>query len=181
MFHFRRSSLVNTFGMSPVETSFFRHYALREPVNNVLTMIQPSLDKYSLDTAEPEPVLLSATSLTNEVILVLDTFFHVIVWIGKTIHLWKEAKYHENEQYQHLKVLLEVPIEDAKNLIRARFPIPLYVECVQNTSQARFLTASVDPGQITGLGQQQGETVNTEDASLQRFLEHLQKFAVQPE
>uniref|UniRef100_A0A6B2KYB8 Protein transport protein SEC23 n=1 Tax=Arcella intermedia TaxID=1963864 RepID=A0A6B2KYB8_9EUKA len=179
LFHLRRCCLVNVFGSSPDETVFYRHYLSKEPTGNILTMIQPALDSYSLSNSEPVPVLLSATSLLPDVLLVLDTFFHVVVWTGSTIASWRNAKYHEQEEYFNLKQLLEVPVADAEQLLQARFPTPLFVVCDQNTSQARFLLAVVDPGQTSSLGKTVGEAVNTEDASLQRFMEHLKKFSVQ--
>eukprot|EP01123_Difflugia_compressa_P012887 TRINITY_DN5716_c0_g1_i1.p1 TRINITY_DN5716_c0_g1~~TRINITY_DN5716_c0_g1_i1.p1 ORF type:complete len:750 (-),score=123.34 TRINITY_DN5716_c0_g1_i1:78-2327(-) len=180
MFHLRRCCLVNIFGNSPDETAYYRHYLQKETTSNILTMLQPSLDSYSVTSPEPAPVLLSATSLLPEVVLVLDTFFHVVVWCGSTIASWRGSKYHELPEYSNLKQLLEIPVQDAEQILSNRFPYSLFVQCDQNTSQARFLLAVVDPGQTSALGQV-GESVNTEDASLQRFMDHLKKFVVKSE
>eukprot|EP01125_Pyxidicula_operculata_P000171 TRINITY_DN1024_c0_g1_i1.p1 TRINITY_DN1024_c0_g1~~TRINITY_DN1024_c0_g1_i1.p1 ORF type:complete len:759 (+),score=166.35 TRINITY_DN1024_c0_g1_i1:50-2326(+) len=184
MFHLRRCPLVNIFGNSPDETAFFRHYLQRESTSSILTMIQPGLDEYSLSSDEPMPVLLSSTSLKKDVILLLDTFFHVVIWSGDTIGKWRKAGYHQKEEYANLKQLMEAPLEDVKNTLSGRFPYPIYVECDQGTSQARFLLATVDPAHTSTtelVTPGSGEQVNTEDASLQRFMDHLKKFSVQPE
>lgn len=71
-------------------------------------MIQPSLEAYTLN-GEPFPVLLSAKSLEPDRILVLDTFFQVVIWTGENIAQWRKAGYHNDPQYIHLKNLLEAP------------------------------------------------------------------------
>jgi hypothetical protein len=103
---------------------------LRENVSNILTMVQPSLDAYALNQygffnqrgrafliffgtkyflrEEPAPVLLSSKSVKPDIMLLLDTFFHVVVFSGETIAKWRNARYHEQESYENLKLLLEV-------------------------------------------------------------------------
>ena len=56
---------------------------MREKVSNCVTMIQPTLDCYSF-TGPPEPALLSANTLAPDVILLLDTYFQIVVWSGAT-------------------------------------------------------------------------------------------------
>jgi protein transport protein SEC23 len=180
MFHLRRGVLVSVFGSSPDETVFFRHYLLREGVANALMMIQPVLDEYSLESPEPMPAMLSSASLKQNTILVLDTFFIVVVWTGGDVAAWRKANYHENPEYANIAALLNAPKEDAERTLSARFPYPLCVICDQGTSQARFLLAAVDPAPIAGPGAT-GQVVNTEDASLTRFMEHLAKFSVDPD
>ena len=48
-------------------------------------MIQPCLMAYHIDNediATPNPVLLNINSLKNDVILLLDTYFKVLIWEG---------------------------------------------------------------------------------------------------
>lgn len=138
--------------------TFYRHYALREGVGNSLVMIQPALDAYQLDrlwfeawfyilicSEEPIPVLLTTASVTADRILVLDTFFHLIIFSGKTIAAWRVAGYHEQEGYENLKKLFEAPLNDVKEILATRYPSPMYIECDFNGSQARFLLAVLDP------------------------------------
>ena len=79
--------------------------------------------------------------------------------------------------------MLEAPVEDASELLSDRFPIPRYIVCDQNGSQARFLLSKLNPstthtsdssyGQASG-----GQMIFTDDVSLQVFMEHLKKLAV---
>ncbi len=73
--------------------------------------------QYNLDTEQATPVLLDIDSLKNNVILLLDTFFYIAVWKGETIAKWEDAKYHEDPNYENVKILLEQPIEDAKYIM----------------------------------------------------------------
>jgi protein transport protein SEC23 len=183
MFYLRRGPLIQVFNNSPDETVFFRYCLLRETVSNCLIMIQPTLDSYTLDN-DPEPVILSAHSVDPKNVLLLDTFFHVIVHYGETIASWRNAGYHTQPEYENLRELLEAPKLDAADLMRDRLPLPIYVETDQRGSQARFLIASLDPAithKVASPGQQQGtpgEIVFTEDASLQTFIDKLKNLTV---
>ena len=108
--------------------------------------------------------------------LILDTYFHVVVHFGKTISAWRNAGYHEQQDYENLKELLEVPKQDAADLIKGRLALPIYVECDQGTSQARFLYATIDPTTTHTTGPSaDGQTVFTEDVNLQVFVDFLKK------
>ena len=48
-------------------------------------MIQPALLQYNFDNAYPTPVPLDIESMKNDVILLLDSYFFVIVWHGDKI------------------------------------------------------------------------------------------------
>jgi protein transport protein SEC23 len=192
MFYFRRGIFSNNFGCSPDETVMFKYYLNKENVSNILLMIQPALDQYIIDrfiihlfsfiftsfspfnvnnySEEPQPVFLSSTSLKEDCVLLLDTFFTVIVWHGKTIVEWKKCGYHEQEEYQNLKELLEIPRIDAESICSKRFPYPLLIECNAKTGPARYLEAVVDPAVV-------GE-INSEDASLKSFLDQLKRVIV---
>jgi protein transport protein SEC23 len=113
MFHLRRSQFLQVFNNSPDETTYYRNILNREDVNNSLIMIQPTLMAYSME-APPQPVLLDSVSIQPNVILLLDTFFQVLVWHGETIAAWRKAKYHENPTYVAFKDLLETPVADAQ-------------------------------------------------------------------
>lgn len=54
-------------------------------------MIQPALVSYSIN-APPQAVLLDATSVRPDVILLLDTFFTLVVFHGATIAGWRDAR-----------------------------------------------------------------------------------------
>jgi len=182
MFHLRRSSFLQTFNATPDESTFFRLMLNRENVANSLTMIQPTLDKYSLE-GPPTPVLLTSKSVAPNCVLLLDTYFHVVVLQGSTVAAWVAAGYHQQPQYENIRQLLEAPKKEAQNLVKSRFPVPLLIECKQGDSLSRHLTAVLDPAFThttapTGVGGD-AQLVFTDDVSLEVFMEHLKKLAVE--
>lgn len=151
---------------------------------NSLVMIQPALLQYSFDEGPPQPVLLDAASLKPNVILLLDSFFHVVIWRGETIQAWMEAGYQEKEEYAHFKALLQAPAEDVKQIMADRFPVPKFVQTNAGGSQARFVTSRVNPSTTHNTEGQcfsapGSSVVLTDDVSLKVFMEHLIRLAVQ--
>lgn len=182
MFHLRRSQFLQVFNSSPDETAFYRYILARENVVNSVLMIQPSLMAYTLE-GPPFPVHLDAESVTADRILMLDTFFHVVIWHGEQIAEWKRDRIQEDPNYAYFGDLLKAPHSDAEFIFSTRFPTPMLIVCDQNDSQSRFLRAKLNPS-IThntpkGYGQSAQPTIFTDDVSLKVFLEHLQKLAVQ--
>ncbi|OLL24880.1 Protein transport protein SEC23 [Neolecta irregularis DAH-3] len=179
MFHLRRSQFLQVFNNSPDETAFYRHVLNRENVNNSLTMIQPTLTSFTFDKP-PEPVLLDSVSIKPDAILLLDTFFHILIFHGETIAQWRKAGYQDQEGYQNFKELLEAPRADAGELLVDRWPIPRYIVCDSGGSQARFLLSKLNPSttHMSGnmYGGPQGAAIFTDDVSLQTFMEHLKKY-----
>lgn len=182
MFHLRRSQFLQVFNNSPDETAFYRHCLNREDLTNSLIMIQPTLLSFGFDK-EPEPVLLDSVSIKPDTILLLDTFFHILIFHGETIAQWRKAGYQEQEEYANFKSLLEQPREEATELLVDRFPLPRFIDTDAGGSQARFLLSKLNPSnthQTTGTyGASAGSAVVlTDDVSLQTFMSHLQKLAV---
>jgi len=114
MFHLRRSQFLQVFNNSPDETAFYRHVLNHEDVSNSLIMIQPTLDSYTFDQEGGQPVLLDSASIQPTHILLLDTFFHILIFHGETIAEWRKAGYQEQEGYENFAALLELPKEDAR-------------------------------------------------------------------
>ncbi|KAL9940559.1 hypothetical protein V8E36_000047 [Tilletia maclaganii] len=182
MFHLRRSQFLQVFNNSPDETAFYRHVLNAEDVNNSLIMIQPTLMSYGFDSP-PQPVLLDSVSIKPDVVLLLDTFFHILIFHGETVAQWRKAGYQDQEGYENFKELLENPKADAQDLLTDRFPIPRYIVCDQNGSQARFLLSKLNPSTTHMSGGMygnaaSGQTIFTDDVSLQVFMEHLKRLAV---
>ncbi|GAQ79816.1 Sec23 protein transport family protein [Klebsormidium nitens] len=179
MFHLRRSQFLQVFNNSPDETAFFRLMLNREGVLGSLIMIQPTLLSYSFD-GPPVPVLLDVSSIGPDRILLLDSYFNVVVHYGATIAQWRKLGYQNDPAHEHFKKLLETPVQDAEAFIADRCPIPKVIECDQGGSQARFLLAKLNPS-ATHNSQQfgQGEVIFTDDVSLQVFTDHLARLAVQ--
>lgn len=185
IFHLRRSQFIQVFNNSPDETSFYRHSLFVEDTLGSLVMIQPTLLAYSF--SEPtHAVLLDTSSIQPDRILLMDTFFQIVVFHGETIAAWKKAGYQEQEGYESFKQLLEAPINDANELMMTRFPMPRYIVCDQGSSQARFLLSKVNPsvthnstmGYYGDPGAAGAAPVLTDDVSLQVFMEHLKKLSV---
>jgi protein transport protein SEC23 len=76
-------------------------------------MIQPTLMSYGFDQP-PQPVLLDSISIKPDVILLLDTFFHILIFHGETIAQWRKAGYQDQEGYENFKELLEAPKADSE-------------------------------------------------------------------
>ena len=182
MFNLRRSQFVQVFNNSPDETAYYRMILWRENVLNSLVMIQPTLMAYSFN-GPPEPVLLDVCSIAADRILVLDAYFSVVIFHGQTIASWRKANYQDQPEHAAFAQLLAAPKADAGQILGKRFPVPRLVDCDQNGSQARFLLAKLNPsatynssGQMGGGG---SDIIFTDDVSLQVFMEHLKRLAVQ--
>mmetsp|Transcript_7331 Transcript_7331/g.8090 ORF Transcript_7331/g.8090 Transcript_7331/m.8090 type:complete len:812 (+) Transcript_7331:101-2536(+) len=180
MFHLRRSQFLSLFNSSPDEAAYYRYILIRENTTNSLVMIQPTLLSYSFN-GPPQAALLDAESVRPDTILLLDTFFHVVVFHGETIAAWREERYHEQEEHASFRALLEAPQSDAQLIMDSRFPVPRYIVCDQHKSEARFLMAKLNPSVThnSDLGGSGGAQVNTDDVSLRVFMEHLMKLSVQ--
>lgn len=183
MFHLRRSQFLQLFNSSPDEAAYYRYILSRENTTNSLVMIQPTLLSYSFN-GPPQAALLDAESVRPDTILLLDTFFHVVVFHGETIAAWREQGYHEQEEHAAFRDLLEAPQSDAQLILEARFPVPRYIVSDQHKSEARFLMAKLNPSVTHNSNLDDGSggsgaQVNTDDVSLRVFMEHLIKLAVQ--
>ena len=164
---------------SPDEASYYRMVLTRENASNSLVMIQPTLMSYSFQ-APPQPAMLDASSVRPDVILLLDTFFYVIVFHGETIAAWRDQGYQDHEEHVHFKNLLHQPLEDANAIMDARFPVPRYIIADQHKSEARFLICKLNPSVThNSTDIHAGQVIPTDDVSLKVFMEHLMKLSVE--
>lgn len=182
MFHLRRSQFMQVFNNSPDESSYYRNKLNREDVTQSLVMIQPILYAYTFN-GPPEPVLLDSTSIQPDRILLLDTFFHILIYHGDTIAKWYKQGYQNQPEYDNFRQLLQAPVDDAQEILQTRFPVPRYILTEYGGSQARFLLNKVNPSQThnTTVGWGGGDgtmPVLTDDVSLQVFMDHLKKLSV---
>ncbi|KAL3506521.1 hypothetical protein ACH5RR_031903 [Cinchona calisaya] len=181
MFNLRRSQFVQVFNNSPDETAYFRMLLNRESINNSVVMIQPSLMAYSFNSL-PAPALLDVASIAADRILLLDSYFSIVIFHGMTVAQWRNMGYQNQPEHQAFAQLLQAPQEDAQIIIRERFPIPRQVVCDQHGSQARFLLAKLNPSATHSSAHEMSagsDIIFTDDVSLQVFIEHLQKLAAQ--
>lgn len=67
-----------------------------------MVMIQSALFKYSTEAVdeegkiEPEPVELDFQEMRDDAVLLMDSYFTVIVWFGDHVQSWKEQKANED-------------------------------------------------------------------------------------
>ncbi|GFY81756.1 Sec23/Sec24 protein transport family protein [Actinidia rufa] len=137
MFNLRRSQFVQVFNNSPDETAYFRMLLNRENITNAAVMIQPSLISYSFNSL-PAPALLDVASISADRILLLDSYFSVVIFHGMTIAQWRSMGYQNQAEHQAFAQLLRAPHDDAQVIIRERFPVPRLVVCDQHGSQVIF-------------------------------------------
>jgi protein transport protein SEC23 len=181
MFNLRRSQFVQVFNNSPDETAYFRMLLNRENITNAAVMIQPSLISYSFDSM-PQPALLDVASISADRILLLDSYFSVVIFHGMTIAQWRNMGYQNQPEHATFAQLLQSPHNDAQMIVRERFPGPRLVICDQHGSQARFLLAKLNPSATYNNAHEMSagsDVIFTDDVSLQVFYEHLQRLAVQ--
>jgi protein transport protein SEC23 len=169
MYHLRRSQFLQVFNNSPDETAFYRHVLNCEDVTNTSVMIQPTLTAYEIDK-DPEPVLLDSLSLTPDRVLLLDTYFHILIYHGETVAAWRRAGYQDREEYTNFKQMLQTPRADAAELLADRFPLPRFIDTEAGGSQARFLLSRLNPSRQGPTGT---SLVLTDDVSLQDFMQYL--------
>lgn len=181
MFHLRRSQFLQVFNNSPDETAFYRHCLNREDLTNSLIMIQPTLISFTFG-ASPVPVLLDSVSIKADVILLLDTFFHILIFHGENIAQWRKAGFQDQDNHANFRELLEAPRKEAGELLVDRFPLPRFINTDAGGSQARFLLSKLNPSTThqnsDSYGSAGSAVVLTDDVSLQTFMGHLQKLAV---
>lgn len=90
---------MQVFNNSPDETAYYRMILNRENVANSVVMIQPSLISYSFHSV-PEPALLDVTAIAADRILLLDSYFIVVVFHGASIAQWRNAGYQNQAEHQ---------------------------------------------------------------------------------
>jgi protein transport protein SEC23 len=184
MFHLRRSAYLAVFNNSPDETAVLRLILLRSNCSDSIVMIQPTLVSYLMNGQPPQPVLLEESSVVSDGILVFDTYFEVLVIRGDTIDAWKKQGYDQQEAYAYFKAFLDSASADAKAIVDNRYLTPRYFEVGLNDPNARIFKNRVNPGRGSqpaggNYGGKEEELVYTDDAPLQKYLEHLKKLAVQ--
>lgn len=59
---------------------------MREDLTNSLIMVQPILYSYGF-SGPPEPVLLDTSSIQSDKILLMDTFFQILIFHGEVIFI----------------------------------------------------------------------------------------------
>nr|KAF6487210.1 Sec23-like protein A, COPII coat complex component [Rousettus aegyptiacus] len=138
MFHLRRSPFLQVFNNSPDESSYYRHHFMRQDLTQSLIMIQPILYAYSF-SGPPEPVLLDSSSILADRILLMDTFFQILIYHGETIAQWRKSGYQDMPEYENFRHLLQAPVDDAQEILHSRFPMPRPVFCFPKSTLPRLI------------------------------------------
>lgn len=63
---------------------------------NCLVMVQSALLKYTMEDPEPESVEMDSREMKEDVVLLMDSYFTVLVWNGEHVQGWKEQKLNED-------------------------------------------------------------------------------------
>lgn len=88
-------------------------------------MMQSALYRYSIN--DPTiPVLLHASSIERDKVLLMDSFFEVRIFLGKDVVEWFARKYQYMNEYEHIIQLLQAPI-DAQEILNTRLPRPRFL------------------------------------------------------
>ncbi|KAG5484959.1 hypothetical protein LSCM1_07035 [Leishmania martiniquensis] len=189
MYNLRRSEYFMVLNISPDETTFKRHWLLRESVDNCMLMIQPTLNSYDMENPFATPMQLDSSSLRHDNIVLMDAYFNVHIMWGSVIYQWIEAAYHENPEYAGFAELLEAAERDAQEILASRYPYPRFSRTDADGSEARHVKTRVNPatnyhnsGMQYGVGpngaMEQADVIYTDDASIMTFMTSLKKAVV---
>ena len=180
IFYFRKSYFVQKMGISIDEAAFYRMNLNRETISNMLVMIQPALFRYDSESEDPTPVLCEFDSLKSESVILVDTYFYLLIWKGLSAHSWFEAGYHEMSEYPNIKILHDRPIEDAEIIANDRLPEPSCIKCHQGSPNERILKSKLNPpsSQNSNNAYQTDENYITDDVNLRTFMDFLSKLVV---
>ncbi|CAM9021763.1 unnamed protein product [Wickerhamomyces anomalus] len=162
----------------------------------VVLMLRETTDKIQrglLDHAEvspkttdptPQPVLLDSSSLQRDAVLLMDSFFYVVIHIGEIAAAWRDQEL-DREEFANVYEMLEQPQKDAVEIIQGRFPFPRYIITDQGKSQDRFLLSRLNPSNndngfafVTGITSDGKEVIYTEDMSLNQYYMKLRDVVV---
>ena len=177
MFYLRRSSFIQSFNESPDESTYYKYLLLAESVQNCTIMIQPLLFEYTAENPNPIPVYLDLNSLRNNCVLLLDTFFHVVVWHGTDVMKWREEGYQNQEGYDNIKQMLDDPQDYAETILNERLPTPRFVSCDSGSGQERLLKCTVNPSSDSKKKHSE-EGFFSDDVDLKVFMDSLRKLSV---
>ena len=176
MFFLSRSPIFEHANKSIDQIAYYKHLVSRQNLPNTLIIIQPTLFEY-IDHCDGKPTIvpLDSSVIKPDKILLLDTFFEVLIYHGSGIvRRQSEDCYNQPEAK-----------EFAKMLKGGRFPAPQLIQTKYDDSQARILLSKVNPSRtyldelITSRHEQPDDTVLTDDMSYQEFMEELNVLALE--
>ena len=116
-------------------------------------------------------------SLADDRILVVDTYFFILLWHGKTIHYWKQQNFQDDPEFAHFKELLNTSQQDAELLMEDRLPVPRFIECYPSAPFERVLKSKLNP-KAAKTQDDSDENYSTDDVNLKTFMDYLIKLVV---
>ena len=143
-------------------------------------MIQPALFQYDLNEPEPIPVFCDFESLKPDVVLLVDTYFYLLIWRGINVHDWHTNEMHLQPEYEHINYLFNQPSEDAKVILEDRLPVPMIITCHQGSPNERILKSKMNPpsSQNNNDLYRNDENYITDDVNISTFMDYLTKLIV---
>ena len=178
MFYLRRSSFIQNFNESPDESIYYRSSLMFENVPNCTIRIQPVLFEYTPENPKGNPVFLDLNSMKNDCVLLLDTFFYVVVWHGIDVKNWREEGYQDNPEYDYIKLMLDTPQDYAQKIVIERLPTPRFVSCDSGSGQERLVKCIVNPSQDSKNNVKESGGFFSDDVTLKVFMDYLKRLAV---
>lgn len=176
IYHLRRSGIINPFGSPPDQALYQKTCLMRESVANCMVMIQPALIRYLPDASQPAPVELDISELREDVILLLDSYFNVLVWYGESVYGWKEQNLQDEPEYEYLKEFFAMPLQDASDIMYDRLPVSNFYETFKNDGKERYLKSRVNPSKSNKV-EDDGHFCS-DDAPITLFMDYLVKSVI---
>jgi len=185
IYNSKKSPILTNFNNTPDESTYYVDIFQKANVDDSLNMIQPTLSLYTaIEPTAPQDVLLDSSSLIKDGVLLMDSFFYVVIHVGEIAAAWRDQNL-DREEYGNVYEMLEQPQKDALEIIQSRFPLPRYIITDEGKSQARFLLSRLNPSNndngvdfSLGLTTDNKEIIYTEDMSLSQFYKKLRNVVV---
>ncbi|ODV71416.1 vWA-like protein [Cyberlindnera jadinii NRRL Y-1542] len=133
--HLPCTPIVQIVNKTPDEWCYYALTFSHVDLHDCMKILYPLLLEF--DTDKEREVPLTASSIKSNVILLMDTYFHVIVHWGSQVSQWNET----SQDHEGITKMIE---STRKYDIGSRLPLPRYVQCVEGDSQSRFLKAQLD-------------------------------------
>jgi protein transport protein SEC23 len=105
------------------------------------------------------------------VVLLLDSYFNVLVWYGENVYAWKEQNLQEEPDYEYLRDFFAMPMQDASEIMYDRLPVSNFYETFKNDGKERYLKSRVNPSK-TNKVEDDGHFVS-DDAPITLFMDFL--------
>ncbi len=111
-------------------------------------------------------------------VLLLDSFFNVLIWYGESVQSWREQKLEEDPQYEYLAELFRAPMQDAQEIMYDRIPCSNFYETWKNDGKGkeRYLKSRINPSKNEN-DSGDGHFVS-DDAPIKLFMDFLIKSVV---